>query len=244
MQGSTFALALGLSFVLAACGKSADTPPAAPAQPSSGYGQPYGQSNSSGAAPYGQPASSSAAFAQPASYGYGQAPAQPASASGQIAPLGALFADPATLQSILAGALAGGAAALGALSGGLQAPIEQGIETQASSQAKGMRPEGQLLSATLAPDGHAEGSLTLQPGSCYAVIGFGAPGAVDYQISVTTTAPMPPQILAQSGATGAAPVVGANDQCVRSPFPLPFVVKIDLHLLRGQGMVGAQVYVK
>jgi len=237
-------LALGLSFVLAACGKSADTPPAAPAQPSSGYGQPYGQSNSPGATPYGQPASSSGANAQLASYGYGPAPAQPASASGQMAPLGAVFADPATLQSILAGALAGGTAALGALTGGQQAPIEQGIEMQASSQAKGMRPEGQLLSATLSADGHAEGSLTMQPGNCYTVIGFGAPGVFDYQISVTTTAPMPPQILAQSAATGGAPVVGANDQCVRNPYPLPFVVKIDLHLLRGQGMVGARVYVR
>jgi hypothetical protein len=67
---------------------------------------------------------------------------------------------------------------------------------------------------------------------------------IDYQISITTAAPMPPQILAESAASGVAPVVGANDGCLKNPYPLPFVVKVDLHVLRGQGMVAARTYEK
>jgi hypothetical protein len=161
-----------------------------------------------------------------------------------MAPLGNVMADPTTIQNILAGALSGGAAALGAVTGGEQGPIEQGIKSQAGTQAKGMRADGQLMSAHLQPDGHASGSLTLQPGSCYTVIGFGGLGVLDYQISVVTAPPVPPQVLAQSPAGGVAPVVGPNDQCIRSPYPLPLVVKLDMHVLRGQGFVGAQVYKK
>jgi hypothetical protein len=159
-----------------------------------------------------------------------------------MAPLGSVLADPATMQSILAGALAGGAAALGAMTGGEQAPIELGIKTQAQTQAKGMKPEGQLMTGHLTADGHAEGSLTMQPGACYTIIGFGGLGVFDYQINIVTAPPAPPQILAQSAAGSVTPVVGANDQCFRSPFPLPLVVKVDMHLLRGQGLVGAQAY--
>lgn len=158
--------------------------------------------------------------------------------------LGAMLADPLAIQNILAGALAGGAATLGGVVGGEQAPLEQGIEAQAETRAKGMRPEGQLMTAHLSADGHAEAPLTLRPGSCYTIVGFAGHGALDFQIDLLSAPPMPPQILAQSAAGGVTPVVGPNEQCVRSPYPLPLVVKIDLHLLRGQALVGARVYEK
>jgi hypothetical protein len=159
-----------------------------------------------------------------------------------MAPLGLVTSDPGALQNLLAGALAGGAAALGALTGGEQAPIEEGIRMQAATQARGMRPEGSLMSARLPPDGHAESSITLVPGSCYTVIGFGGPGVFDYELNVLTAPPVPPQILAQSAAGSISPVVGPNEQCIRSPFPMPLVVKLDLHVRKGQGFVGAQLY--
>ena len=228
---------LVVAFLAAACGKAETPPPQTPPQPS-----PYMRPANGGA---GQ----SAYSGQQNGYGTGQAGAPANSnnnqaAPGQIQPLGAILADPNAMQGILAGALAGGAAALGALTGGEQAPIEQGIKMQAQTQAKGKQPEGQLLSAHLQQDGHAEGSLTMQPGACYTVIGFGGLGVMDYQVNLVTAPPLPPQILAQSPTGGVAPVIGPNDQCIRSPYPLPMVVKVDMHLLRGQGLVGAQAYKK
>jgi hypothetical protein len=234
-----------LSFVLlSACGKSEETPPPQSPQQAPPYGQPYGQAPTAYGQP--QPNGQQAPYAQTQPYGQ-QPGGQQAAAQqppGQMAPLGAVLADPTAMQNILAGALAGGAAALGTLTGGEQAPIEQGVKMQAQTQAKGMKVEGQIMTARLTPDGHAVGSLTMQPGACYTIIGFGGFGVFDYQINLVTAPPVPPQVLAQSAAGGVAPVVGANDQCVRSPFPLPLVVKVDMHVLRGQGLVGAQVYKK
>jgi hypothetical protein len=221
--------------LLSACGKSEETPPPQSPQPPPPYGQSYGQPAPNGQQPpYGQPPP------------YGQQGQQAAAQQtpGQMAPLGSVMADPATIQNILAGALAGGAAALGSVTGGEQAPIEQGVKMQAQTQAKGMKAEGQLMTARLTPDGHAVGSLTMQPGACYTVIGFGGFGVFDYQMNIVTAPPMPPQVLAQSAAGGVAPVVGPNEQCVRSPYPMPLVVKVDMHLVRGQGLVGAQIYKK
>jgi hypothetical protein len=106
-----------------------------------------------------------------------------------------------------------------------------------------MKPDGQLLSAKLAAGGHAEGSFTLQPGSCYTVVGFGGFGVFEYQINLLTAPPAATQVMAQS-TVGVDPVVGAGDQCIRNPTPAPMTVKIDMSLIRGQGLVGAQVYKK
>jgi hypothetical protein len=150
--------------------------------------------------------------------------------------------DPNALQNLIAGALSGGAAALGALTGGEIAPIQQGIKSKAATHAKGMKPEGELMSAKLQQGAHAESSITLQPGSCYTIVGFGGLGVFDYQLNLMTSPPMPPQILAQSPAGSIDPVLGPNAECVKNPYPVPLVVKVDMVVLRGQGVVGAQVY--
>jgi hypothetical protein len=205
-----------------------------------------------------QPAQSPEGF-QPGQPGYGpqqgyppqgypppQASAAPSAsaAPGQATPLGAILSNPAALQNIISGALAGGAATLSALTGGELGPIQQGIKQQASVDAKGMKPDGQLMSAKLAQDGHAQGALTLQPGHCYTVVGFGSFGVFAYQVNLISEPPLPPQVLAQSADNGVTPVVGAGAQCIRDPYPLPMNVKVDMHVIKGQGMVGAQAYVK
>jgi hypothetical protein len=161
-----------------------------------------------------------------------------------VQPLGSVSSDSGTLQSIIAGALAGGAASFSALTGGELGPIEQGIKGQAKSHARGMKPEGQLMTAKLAQGGHAQGTLLMQPGACYTVLGFAGLGVFKYQINLITAPPAPPSVLAQSGADNVTPVVGANEQCLKNPYPLPMQVKVDMHVVQGQGLVGAQVYKK
>jgi hypothetical protein len=159
-----------------------------------------------------------------------------------VPPLGAIFSDPSTLQNILSGALAGGAATLGGVSGA--EIIQSGIKMKADTDAKGMKADGQLLTANLQQDGHAQGSMTLEPNRCYSVVGFAGFGVFRYQINVITAPPAPPQVLAQSAADGPAPTVGPNEQCIRNPHPVPMVVTVDMHVLQGQGSVGAQAYKK
>jgi hypothetical protein len=161
-----------------------------------------------------------------------------------VPPLGAVASDPQALQNIISGALAGAAANLGAVTGGELGPVEAGIKMKAQTEAKGMKPVGELQSAKLPQGGHAEGSLTLDPGGCYSIVGFGGLGVFQFQINVLTSPPLPPQVLAQSTADKNDPTVGPNEQCVKNPFPVPMIVKVDLHVIKGQGMVGAQAYKK
>lgn len=165
-------------------------------------------------------------------------------AAGQTNPIGAIISDPNALQNILAGVLAGTQASLGVATGGEIGPIQSGIQMQAGQVAKGARADGDLMSASLQENGHAQASFTLQPGRCYTVIGFGGFGVFDYQLNITTAPPLPPQVLAQSASGNNQPVIGANDQCIRNPSPLPMQITVDMHVIKGQGMVGAQVYSK
>ena len=75
------------------------------------------------------------------------------------------------LNNLVTGALAQGAALLGAMSG--SDPVDNGIKSIAQQQAPGMKPEGAVIKTTLAPGAHGEGTVTLRPGKCYTIIGFG-----------------------------------------------------------------------
>jgi hypothetical protein len=249
--GTTPTLMISL-FAAAAVGCGGGSEEQPPPQNAQGY-----QQGQTGQQPYGQQPYGQQPYGQQPQQGYGQQPygqqqgqqqGQPQQGQqpvpGQVPAIGAVMSDPQALQSIIAGALSAGAASLGPMTGGEVGPVEAGIKMRAKQDAPGMQPEGQLMSAKLQQGGHAEGSATLQPGACYTILGFGGPGVFDYQINVITSPPLPPQVLAQSSATGVTPTVGPGDQCVRNPYPLPLMVKVDMHVLRGQGMVGAQVYKK
>jgi hypothetical protein len=184
------------------------------------------------------------AYAAPQSAPPTPPPAGSAPAAAGVQPLGHVSSDSGTLQSIIAGALAGGAASFSALTGGELGPIEQGIKGQAKSHARGRKPEGELMTAKLAQGGHAQGALLMKPGACYTVLGFAGLGVFKYQINLITAPPAPPSVLAQSGSDSVTPVVGANEQCLKNPYPLPMQVKVDMHVVQGQGLVGAQVYKK
>lgn len=161
-----------------------------------------------------------------------------------ITPLGTIFGDPRTLENIVTGTLAASAVVLAPLAGGENKPLEEGIRLRAGSQAPGMTPQGALMTARLSAGGHAATLVKLDAGACYTIVGFGGPGVVAYQINVLTAPPLPPQVLAQSAADAPHPIVGSGAQCLRHPYPLPMQVRIDLHVVRGQGLVAARAYKK
>jgi len=225
LMGGVLLVALAPS-VMAGCSKKEEERP-----PQTGQYVPQNSQGSGGQAAYGQPSGAYAAAGT--SYATG----------GQSMGPGPVAADPSVLQNLIAGALAGGAALLGGATGGELGPIQQGIKSKAASAAPGMKPDGQMLSAKLMQDGHAEGTITLQPGSCYTLVGFGGFGVFDYQINLISAPPAAPQVHAQS-TNGVDPVAAAGDQCFRNTGPAPMVVTLDMHLIRGQGLVGAQAYKK
>src|SRR5262245_33875010 len=106
------------------------------------------------AAPNAAPSPSSASAPPPA--------AAPPSRGGQagVPPLAAIVGDQTTLENIISGALAGGSATLGTLLGGEVTALAEGIKLRAQTEAKGMKPVGELMSARLGSDSHAQASLS------------------------------------------------------------------------------------
>jgi len=174
----------------------------------------------------------------------GQQPSQPASGATAQSPLGAILSSPQALQQIVAGVLSASAAQMGAWTGGELGPIQQGIKMKAAQVAPRMKPVGQLMSAKCAQGQHAQAPIQLQSGVCYTVVGFGGLGVFKYQLNLLTQAPPggQPQVLAQSPDNASDPVLGPKDQCLR--VPLPMAVVLDMSVVMGQGLVGAQLYQK
>ena len=185
----------------------------------------------------------------PGAYGnYAPNPAPPPAAPpightpGPVSPFGTILSDPNGLQGVLAGALAGGSAAFGAMVGGESKIIQQGILIKARTDARGMTPTTELMTARLTAGRHAHATFTLEPGRCYTVVGFSAPGVFDYQIHLIAAPPLPPQVLAQSAPGRPDPTLGMGQDCIRNPYGQPVVVTIDMHVRAGQGLVGAQPF--
>jgi len=146
------------------------------------------------------------------------------------------------LNNLVTGALAQGAALLGAMSG--SDPVDNGIKSMAQQQAPGMKAEGAVIKTTLAPGAHGEGTVTLRPGKCYTIIGFGNLGVQQLAIRLVPPAPLPPQPLFEGVTNGPTATIGAKEQCIRSPSPVATPLKVDIEMKQGQGQVGVQAYSK
>lgn len=177
--------------------------------------------------------------------GPSEAPVQTQTPPGQVRPIGDILSDPEGRARILSGAMAAAPARLGEQSGGDFQTVERGVDVLAREHARGMQPVTELLTAEVREGGHASAALNLEPGHCYVVVGASGAGVEGHQLNLITAPPMPPQVVAQSPAEGKEPVIGAAGACVRAPDPnLPFALKLDMHVTKGNGLVGARVFRK
>jgi hypothetical protein len=178
-----------------------------------------------------------------ANYGGASYGTNPYDAGSSAPPVtGAADAGAPDLNNLVTGALAQGAALLGAMGG--TDPVDNGIKSMAQQQAPGMKPEGGVIKTTLAPGAHGEGTVTLRPGKCYTIIGFGNLGVQQLAIRLVPPPPLPPQPLFEGVTNGPTATIGAKDQCIRSPSPVATPLKVDIEMKQGQGQVGVQAYSK
>jgi hypothetical protein len=149
------------------------------------------------------------------------------------------------LSALVSGALAQGAAILGAMGAAAGSdPVDNGLKSLGAQQAPGMKPDGKATKLTLAPGAHGEASVTLKPGKCYTIVGFGNLGVQTLAIRLVYPPPMPAQPLFEGVSNGPTATIGAKEQCVRSPLPAATPLKIDIEMKAGQGQVGVQTYSK
>lgn len=122
-------------------------------------------------------------------------------------------------------------------------PIITGI---AQGEVQGMQPEGGAFAGQFTEGQTLEQPINLNPGKCYSVVGVGLPGVVelDVQIALQPLPTLPPTVVAQDNQSGAQAILGGKGSCFKNPTPIAAPGKVILKVTKGQGIAGAQVYVK
>ena len=138
-----------------------------------------------------------------------------------------------------------------ATTGGQATPIAAAMATPiltgiAQGEVQGMQPEGGAFAGQFTEGQILEQPININAGKCYAVVAVGLPGVVelDVQLAVQPLPTLPAQVLAQDNQTGAQAILGGKGNCFKNPFPVGGPGKVILKVVKGQGIAGAQVYVK
>jgi hypothetical protein len=152
--------------------------------------------------------------------------------------------DPNQLATLFAQAAAAGQAMLqtpGAVPGD---PVELGIKAAAMKHAAGEQPVGQIAKGTLQEGGHQEFMVTMQPGSCYTIVGFSPPGQIK-NVDLHLLAPPFYNFLAGQDVTdNNVPTIGSTPSPMCPIIPVPLQYKVDITARTGSGNVGVQVFSK
>jgi len=231
---STLSLALLGATIFAvplACGGS-EKPATTPANPPPGTGGP-GVTSSASATPATTAAGTASATAS----------ATP-SASATVPSLSdILTTDPAKVDQIVKAAASATAAIMAPP--GSSPTVEGGLKATAAKTAPGMTPEGELAQGDLAEGGHLAMMVTLQPGKCYAIVGYSPPGSGVKDLDLRLLAPPFYTMLAGEDVTDDnAPTIGKtpNPMCPVIPVGIPY--KVDIASEKGAGKVGVMLYSK
>jgi hypothetical protein len=231
----------------------ATAPPPGYGQPPPGYAQqqpPPGYAQQQPPQGYGQPQQGASGYVQQ------QPPPQPqqgvppgatavAPSATTPAPLASvLTTDPNQLAALFAQAAAAGQAMLqqpGQIPGD---PVELGLAASALIHAKGEQLQGQVAKATLQEGGHNEFMVTMQPGTCYTIIGFSPPGQIK-NVDLHLLAPPFYNVLAGQDTTdNNSAFIGSTPNPMCPIIPIPLQYKVDITARSGSGAVGVGVYTK
>ena len=230
------AAVVALPCLLSSCKK--DEPPNTQANfdQTGGYNQGYGQG-------YGQP--QQPGYTQPGQPGYADPnqpqPTQPPAAND---PLGGITGALGGILGGLSGTATGGTGTTGGTASTGSDVVAVGIRTNASQNAQGMNPDGQMLRLSLSQGQTQEAQINLQAGRCYTLIGASTPGV--FEAEIIALMPVTNQELGRNASgMNPMPVVWGGGNCYRSPMPMGAMpVTLRVTLKSGSGTLGIQPYAK
>lgn len=183
--------------------------------------------------------------APPATASGANAAATSAASAPAPAPLSTILTtDPSEQQAIYSGAAAAPAIALDPAGSSATDPLAAGLTQLAAKAAPGMQPEGQRGRGKLAEKGHLTMSVSLDPGKCYAVLGF-APAGTIVDLDLHLLAPPFYNVLSgQDETDDNTPVIGRvpSPICPVAKAGIPY--KVDIFADKGAGDVAVQVFSK
>ena len=157
-----------------------------------------------------------------------------------------LTTDPAQIAAMLAAAASALPAVIQPASQpGAGDPIEAGIKALAAKQAPGMQPVGGIARGDLTENGqHVSMMITLEPGKCYAIVGFSPKDGVK-DLDLRLLAPPFYTFLAGEDLTDDnVPVIGKAPTPMCPVLPVTIAYKVDISSQKGAGKAGVQLYAK
>ena len=167
---------------------------------------------------------------------------EPAS-SGAAAPALAstmLTADASTIQKLFDSANHAASATLKAKGVAGNDAVARGLRDVARKAARGMEPDGPLATGTLNEKEILQTDVTLQPGKCYAIVGFSRQ-VKDLDLYLL----LAPGILSGQDTTDDnSPVIGGEPQPMCPVAPMPVRYKLGIVADQGFGDVAAQLFSK
>jgi hypothetical protein len=193
------------------------------------------------ATPTGDPSASASVSATPSATASASASAAPSGSVPSLSDI--LTTDPAKVEAIAKAAALAATAKMQAL-GSLPA-VEAGLKATAAKTAPGMQPDGELAQGDLKEGEHLTMMVTLQPGKCYAIVGYSPPGGGVKDLDLRLLAPPFYAMLAGEDVTDDnAPTIGKtpNPMCPVIPVGIPY--KVDIASEKGAGKVGVMLFSK
>ncbi len=116
----------------------------------------------------------------------------------------------------------------------------------ASDVPSGAKPVGSVLACNFQQGQTLQGSIQMQPGKCYTVVGAGMPSVTQLDLQLVAQTPIPGMapVIAQSNTTGSQAVIGKKPDCYKWAWPVGAPVNVVIKATAGSGYAAAQVYEK
>jgi hypothetical protein len=119
-------------------------------------------------------------------------------------------------------------------------PLAKGLKDLAKKAAPGMEPDGPLATGTLKEKQNLQTDITLQPGKCYAIVGY-SKKVKDLDLYLL----LAPGILSGQDTTDDnGPVIGSPTQPMCPVSTIPVTYKLGIVADQGAGEIAVQLYSK
>ncbi len=126
-----------------------------------------------------------------------------------------------------------------------QAALAAAITARAPTEAKGLKPVGEVFGMTVPAGGQAESpQFMVDLNKCYGVIAEGGLGLTEVDIQIVPAIQIPGLQAATVAVDNTTGPKAAINPCFKNTYPIGFPAKVLLKATGGSGPIAAQIFMK
>ena len=126
-----------------------------------------------------------------------------------------------------------------------QATLAAAITARAPTEAKGLKPLGEVFGANVPAGGQAESpQFMVDLNKCYGVIAEGGLGVTEVDIQIVPAIQIPGLAAATVAVDNTTGPKAAINPCFKNTYPIGFPAKVVLKATSGSGPIAAQIFMK